>query len=257
VPSDAWNPEQYGRFAAERRQPFLDLLALLHPIPSGSAIDLGCGTGELTRALHERLGAAETIGIDSSAAMLAKAKAFAGHGLRFEAGDLAAFAPGRAFNVVFSNAALQWVPDHPRLIERLAAAVAPAGQLAFQVPANFDHPSHTAAEETAREEPFADALGRAPHPRNVLAPEAYAALLDTLGFAEQTVRLQVYGHRLASRGEVVEWVKGSLLTDYEKRLPAELYARFLERYRENLFARLPDERPFFFPFKRILARASR
>jgi trans-aconitate 2-methyltransferase len=211
----------------------------------------------LTRALHERLGAAETIGIDSSAAMLAKAKAFAGHGLRFEAGDLAAFAPGRAFDVVFSNAALQWVPDHPRLIERLAAAVAPAGQLAFQVPANFDHPSHTAAEETAREEPFADALGRAPHPRNVLAPEAYAALLDTLGFAEQTVRLQVYGHRLASRGEVVEWVKGSLLTDYEKRLPAELYARFLERYRENLFARLPDERPFFFPFKRILARASR
>lgn len=257
MPSDAWNPEQYGRFAAERRQPFLDLLALLHPIPSGRAVDLACGTGELTRALHERLGAAETLGIDSSAAMLTKAKTFAGHGLRFEAGDLAAFVPERPFDVVFSNAALHWAPDHPKLLERLAAAVGPAGQLAFQLPANFDHPSHTAAEETAREEPFAYALGGAPHPRHVLAPEAYAALLDVLGFAEQTVRLQVYGHRLASREDIVEWVKGTLLTDYEKRLPAELYSRFLARYRERLFALLPDERPFFFPFKRILARASR
>lgn len=255
--NDAWNPEQYGRFAAERRQPFLDLLALLHPIPSGRAADLGCGTGELTRALHERLGAAETLGIDTSAAMLAKAKTFAGRGLRFETGDLAAFAPERAYDVVFSNAALHWVPDHPKLLAQLTAAVAPTGQLAFQVPANFDHPSHTAAEATAREKPFAGALKSAPHPRNVLAPEAYAALLDRLGFAEQTVRLQVYGHRLASREDVIEWVKGTLLTDYEKRLPADLFALFLARYRENLFALLPDERPFFFPFKRILARASR
>ena len=66
MPQDTWDPEQYGRFAAERRQPFLDLLALLHPIPSGRAVDLGCGTGELTRALHERLGAAETLGIGAT-----------------------------------------------------------------------------------------------------------------------------------------------------------------------------------------------
>jgi trans-aconitate 2-methyltransferase len=257
VPSDAWSPEQYGRFAAERRQPFLDLLALLHPIPSGRAVDLGCGTGEPTRALHERLDLKETLGIDSSEAMLAKAREGAGHGLRFERGDIASFEPQRAFDLVFSNAALHWVPDHPSLIDRLARAVAPGGQLAFQVPANFDHPSHTAAEEAAAEEPFRAPLGGKGHPRNVLAPEAYAELLDGLGFSEQTVRLQVYSHRLASREEVVEWVKGSLLTDYEKRLPPKLFTRFLQRYRERLFALLPDERPFFFPFKRILARASR
>jgi trans-aconitate 2-methyltransferase len=254
---DRWDPEQYGRFAAERRQPFLDLLALVHPIPGGRAVDLGCGAGELTRALHERLGASETLGIDSSPAMLAKAKALAGHGVRFEEGDIGAFAPARPFDLVFSNAALHWMPDHPRLLERLARAVAPGGQLAFQVPANFDHPSHVAAQETAGEEPFHGALGGVAHPRNVLSPESYAALLDRLGFAEQSVRVQVYGHRLASREEVVEWVKGSLLTDYEKRLPSELFVRFLERYRERLFALLPDERPFFFPFKRILARVSR
>ena len=254
---DTWNPERYGRFAEERRRPFLDLLSLLHPIPGGRAVDLGCGTGELTRALHERLGLAETLGIDSSAAMLGKSAPFAGKGVRFEAGDIAFFAPGRTFDVVFSNAALHWVPNHSELIGRLTRAVAPNGQFAFQVPANFDHPSHLAAEQTAGEEPFASALEGSAHPRNVMPPEEYSALLDRLGFSDQTVRLQVYGHHLDSREEVVEWVKGSLLTDYEKRLPRELFPRFLERYRDRLFALLPDERPFFFTFKRILVRASR
>jgi trans-aconitate 2-methyltransferase len=255
--SDRWDPEQYGRFAVERRQPFLDLLALVRPIPGGRAVDLGCGTGELTRALHERLGAAETLGIDNSPSMLAKAKAFAGHGLRFEQGDVEDFAPHGLFDLVFSNAALHWISDHPKLLERLARAVGPNGQLAFQVPANFDHPSHIAAEQTADEALFAGALSGTAHPRHVLAPETYAALLDRLGFAEQAVRLQIYGHRLASREEVVEWVKGSLLTDYEKRLPPALFPRFVASYRDRLFALLPDERPFFFSFKRILVRASR
>jgi len=254
---DAWNSEQYGRFAAERRQPFLDLLALLHPIAGGHAVDLGCGTGELTRALHERLGLAETLGIDSSPAMLGRSAAFAGKGVRFVSGDIATFAPERTLDLVFSNAAIHWVPDHAGLIARLTRSLAESGQLAFQVPANFDHPSHVAAEDTAGEEPFRSALAGSAHPRNVLPPEAYSALLDRLGFSDQTVRLQVYGHHLESREEVVEWVKGSLLTDYEKRLPRELYPRFLERYRDRLFATLPDERPFFFTFKRILARASR
>jgi trans-aconitate 2-methyltransferase len=254
---DCWNPEQYGRFAAERRQPFLELLSLLHPVPGGRAVDLGCGTGELTRALHERLGLSETLGIDSSAGMLEKSVAFAGKGVRFEAGDIATFAPKRAFDLVFSNASLHWVPDHASLIARLTRAVAPNGQIAFQVPANFDHPSHLAAEETAGDEPFRSALEGSAHPRNVLLPEAYATLLDRLSFAEQTVRLQVYGHHLESREGIIEWVRGSLLTDYERRLPKELFPGFVERYRERLFAALPDERPFFFTFKRILVRASR
>lgn len=257
MPKDAWNPRQYGRFAAERRQPFLDLLSLVHPIPGGRAVDLGCGTGELTRALHERLGAAETLGIDSSPTMLERAKTFPARGLRFAQGDIGLFEPERPLDLVFSNASLQWVPDHPRLLERLTRALGSKGQLAFQVPANFDHPSHVAAEETAREEPFAGALEGSAHPRHVLAPEEYAALLDRLGFADQAVRLQVYGHHLDSREDVVEWVKGSLLTDYEKRLPPDLFARFLARYRERLFALLADERPFFFSFKRILAFAGR
>jgi trans-aconitate 2-methyltransferase len=254
---DGWNPDVYARFAGERRRPFDDLLALVAPIPGGRAVDLGCGTGELTRELHQKTAARETFGIDSSAAMLAKSEPYSGGGVRFERGDIATFAPPDPFDLVFSNAALHWVPDHPALLERITAAVAPGGQLAFQVPDNFDHPSHRAAEETAAREPFRSALGGVPHPRNVLAPEAYAAILDRLGYTDQTVRLQVYGQRLPSREDVVRWVEGSLLSEYRRRLPPELYDVFVGEYREELFRRIPDERPYFFTYGRILARARR
>ena len=254
---DTWEPETYARFAAERSRPFFDLLALVSPIPGGRAVDLGCGTGELTRELHRKTQAAETLGLDSSQAMLAKASAFAGAGLRFERGDIATFTPRAPYDLVFSNAAYHWVPDHSSLLGRLTRAVAPAGQLAFQVPDNFDHASHRAAENVAAEEPFASILAGAAHPRHVLAPEDYSAILDRLGYREQAVRLQVYGHHLDSREGIVAWVEGSLLSEYRRRLPADLYPRFVERYREALFAMVPDERPYFFTFRRILARARR
>ena len=107
----------------------------------------------------------------------------------------------------------------------------------------------------ASREPFRSALGGAAHPRHVLAPEAYAAILDRLGFAEQTVRLQIYGQRLESRESVVAWVEGSLLSEYRRRLPPELYPRFVEDYRSFLFRQIPDERPYFFTYRRVLARA--
>src|SRR4051812_10518365 len=140
--SDTWVPDQYERFKAERRQPFDDLAALVQRVPGGRVLDLGCGTGALTRELHEALGAAETVGIDSSPAMLADAEAHAGGGLRFEPGDLAALTVDGPVDVVFSNAALHWVPDHEAVLADWTARLAPGGQLAVQVPANVDHPSH-------------------------------------------------------------------------------------------------------------------
>lgn len=250
---DTWNPSQYEKFRNERSQPFFDLLALVHPEPGMRVVDLGCGTGELTRTLHEKLGSIETLGIDSSDAMLERTAASAVKGLTFQKGDIATFAPEEPFDLVFSNAALQWIDGHDTLIPRLAGLVAPGGQIAFQVPANFDHPSHTVAAEVAREEPFRNAFAGHPRTSPVLAPETYAAILDRLGFAKQLVRLQVYVHHLASRDEVVEWVKGTLLTEYEKRLSPDLFPAFLARYREALTARLADTRPHFYPFKRILA----
>jgi trans-aconitate 2-methyltransferase len=246
MPQDAWSPDQYERFRSERQQPFFDLLALVRPAPGMRVVDLGCGTGELTRALHQQLGARETLGLDSSDAMIARSAAQAAPGLRFARGDIAAFVAARSVDVVFSNAALHWLPDHDALLARLTGALRPAGQLAVQVPANHDHPSHVVAAELAGD------FGIPPRESPVLLPEAYAAVLDALGYVEQHVRLQVYVHHLDSREDVVEWVKGTLLTDYARRLSPEVFAEFLSRYRERLLPLLADARPYFYPFKRIL-----
>jgi trans-aconitate 2-methyltransferase len=247
-----WDPAQYERFRAERRQPFVDLMALVQARPGMRVVDLGCGTGELTRDLHRQLQARETLGIDRSAAMLGRSAAFATDGLRFEIGDIGTFSADRSYDLVFSNAALHWVPEPEAVLARLTAALAGGGQLAVQVPANHDHPSHTIAAEVAAEEPFRSGLGGHVHRAFVLAPERYAVLLHDLGFTAQHVRLQVYVHLLPSRDDVVEWVKGTLLTDVAGRLPADLYERFLARYRERLLPALADTRPHVYPFKRIL-----
>jgi trans-aconitate 2-methyltransferase len=248
---DAWEPDRYGRFAAERAQPFFDLLGLVRPVPGGRVVDLGCGAGELTVQLHRRLEAGETLGLDSSPAMLERAAGLAGGGLRFELGDITDFAEG-GWDVVFSNAALHWLPDHRALLGRLVAALRPGGQLAVQVPANHDHPAHLVAAEVAAAEPFRTLLGGYVGRSPVQAPEWYAELLDRLGLAEQHVRLQVYLHRLPARDEVVEWVRGTLLTDYAARLPAERFEEFLAAYGERLLPRLPDTRPYRYLFKRLL-----
>jgi trans-aconitate 2-methyltransferase len=249
-----WDPDQYERFRAERTKPFWDLVALVQPSPGGRAVDLGCGTGELTKGLHVRLGAAETVGIDSSPAMLDRANQFAGGGVRFEEGDIATWEPA-PYDVVFSNAALHWLPDHRHLLARLTRAMPAGGQLAVQVPANGDHPSHTIGMAVAEEQPFCDALAAAPPPdpaQRVLAPEEYAELLDELGFGEQHVRLQVYVHHLDSSADVVEWAKGTHLTYFRARLNDDLYDLYLERYRGRLLDAIGERQPFLFTFKRIL-----
>jgi len=252
MPASTWSPEQYNRFRGERQQPFFDLIALIEPAANLRVVDLGCGTGELTRALHDRLPGASTVGLDSSETMLAQSEAFAAPGLRFARADVATFAPVAEYDVVVSNAALQWLPDHGELFARLARALAAGGQLAVQMPCNYDHPSHLVAAAVAAEPPFRDALAGFAIAHPVHAPEWYATLLHQLGFTRQQVRLQVYAHLLAARDEVIEWVRGTLLTAYQQRLPADLWPQFLARYRERLLPQLEDARPYFYPFKRLL-----
>jgi trans-aconitate 2-methyltransferase len=178
-------------------------------------------------------------------------------GLTFELGDLARW-EGPPVDLVFANASLHWVDDHPTLLARLRGGLRPGGQLAFQVPANFSHPSHTVATEVAAEPPFAGALGGDLPPdrgRAVLDPMAYAERCHQLGANEQVVRLAVYPHLLAGTAEVVEWVSGTLLTPYRGRLDAPTYAAFVERYTARLLEVLGDRRPYFFAFARILVWA--
>jgi trans-aconitate 2-methyltransferase len=249
--TDSWDPTQYRRFEAERDQPFHDLLALVAAVPGGTVVDLGCGDGRLTALAHQSLGAASTVGIDSSPAMLAAAPT--GDGLSFELGDIGKWAPPASYDIVLSNAALHWVPDHRAVLGRWRAALRPGGQLAVQLPANADHPSHTAVAEVA------DDLGLTIEPDpvavNVLRPEEYAAILDDLGAVEQHVRLQVFVHHLPASADIVEWVKGTTLTRVKRVTDAEGYERFLAAYGARLLEVVGDRAPYTYPFKRILFRA--
>ena len=246
--TDTWDPDQYKRFQAERDQPFVDLLALLAPVERPLLVDLGCGDGRLTALAHHQLGASSTLAIDSSAAMLAAAPEL--DGIRFELDDIATWAAPRGFDVVLANASLQWVPHHAAVLSRWVGSLASGGQLLVQVPANSDHPSHALIAEVA------DELGldvpADPVAANVLEPVAYAELLDALGAHEQSVRLQVYAHRLPSTPEVVEWVKGTTLTRVRSATDDAAYAEFLARYRTRLLEVVGDRAPYTYLFKRIL-----
>jgi len=253
----AWDPTQYEKFKRERSQPFYDLLALVEKRPAMRVVDLGCGTGELTRALHDSLVAESTLGLDSSESMLARSTAYTTSGLRFEQRDIHSFQEESQYDLVFSNAALHWIPDHKSLFARLAGALRPGGQLAVQMPANQEHPSQSIARALAMESPYREAIADNNSRATLYTLAEYARLLFDLGFVRQTVRLQIYAHVLPSKDEVFEWVKGSTLTEFEQHLPADLFAQFREQYRARLDAALDDARPLLFPFQRLLLWGSR
>lgn len=252
-----WNPEQYRRFAAERAQPFHDLLALIEPGSITRAVDLGCGPGELTALAAQQLDVDEMVGIDNSQAMLDKTGEHTSNTVRFEHGDIADWTSSADLDLVLAAASLQWVPDHSEVMARWTAALRPGGQIAIQVPANADMPSHVVARQLAEREPYLSLFGPDGPPLDpvqayALQPEAYAQILYDLGFERQHVRLQVYPHVLPSTRHVVEWVRGTMLTRFEKRLDAEAFNAFVADYEIELLRVLGDHEPHFFPFRRIL-----
>jgi trans-aconitate 2-methyltransferase len=251
-----WNPDQYRKFAAERAQPFHDLLALVQRAEFRSAVDLGCGPGELTAAAAAALCTTEMVGVDNSPAMISAAAEHAGPGVRFVDGDISRWTSGGDVDLVLAGASLHWIPNHEAVLAAWSTALAPGGQLAVQVPANAYMPSHRVADELAHTPRYLEAFDGNPPPdpvaENVLEPEQYAQLLFDLGFEQQHVRLQVYPHVLPSSRAVVEWVRGTTLTRFQKRLPADVFEQFVGDYETALVAAVGDRSPFFFPFRRIL-----
>jgi trans-aconitate 2-methyltransferase len=254
---DGWNPNQYDKFKDERSQPFYDLVELIRPSKLQNVVDLGCGTGELTAVLHKKLSAAKTLGLDSSGEMLKKAEHLSGNGLSFQTEDINSWKNENTFDLVFSNAALQWCDNHASLFEKIKHSLKPHGQIAIQMPMNHDYPTHVLANQMSQEQPWAEKLNTSyQKQQTMLSPEEYACLLFRLGFNEQKVLLKVYGHVLESREGVVEWVKGTLLTYFKSRLSDSDYSVFLDEFRARLFEQLPNDKPFFYPFKRILLWAA-
>jgi trans-aconitate 2-methyltransferase len=197
------------------------------------------------------------LGIDSSSAMLAEANQYRGTGLDFVHGDIDAWTSDGDHDLVLANAALQWVPNHVEVLRQWTDALGPGGQLAVQVPANAYMPAHVVADEVAHREAFVSSFGldgppADPVAQNVLEPEQYASILYDLGYAEQHVRLQVYGHVLPTSRSVVDWVRGTTLTRFQRLLDVDIYAAFVAEYERALLAVIGDHSPYFFAFRRIL-----
>lgn len=248
-----WNPDQYHRHREARSAPVRDLLALLPGLPYEGVVDLGCGTGD-----PERFPEAKVLGLDSSAEMLAQADARGLPNLRFEQGDILALRG--EYDLIFSNAALQWLPDHAALLARLWTHLRPGGVLAVQVPANHDHASHRLLTETATEfgaelggfTRFGTAQGASP----VLTPAAYAERLDELGGTDITALSKVYPVVLPGAEGVLDWTRGTALVPYLSRLNAEDGARFTAAYLARLRAQWPGGRVYY-AFTRVLFAARR
>lgn len=244
-----WNPEQYNKFKDQRAKPFYDLKNLIERKPINHALDLGCGTGELTRILFDDLKPENMLGLDSSPEMLLESEKFETSGLGFQLADMTRYEPKEIFDLIFSSAALQWVPDHERLFPKILNWVSDGGQVALQMPMNTDHPSHTIAAQVAIQM-FPDIFNQ-PAQRWTMAIERYAEILFQNGFETQIARTEIYGHAMKSGFEVIEWAKGTLLTSYQSQLDEAQFAEFLKAYTEALLAEI-GQGPYFYAFKRGL-----
>ncbi|GAA2866838.1 trans-aconitate 2-methyltransferase [Actinoplanes cyaneus] len=243
-----WDPAVYRRFGNERSRPFIDLTARIGATAPRAVVDLGCGSGELTRTLGERWPAARVTGIDSSPEMIAKA----GDG-DFRVGDLTGWQPGPDTDVVVTNAALQWVPGHQDLLVRWVAALPSGAWLAMQVPGNFDAPSHRLLRAVAGDFGVGHVLRESP----VDDPADYAELLAA---ARVDAWETTYLHLLPADGPdhpVLRWMEGTALRPVRAALDDDAWARF----RAELGGRLAGAYPaghgrVAFPFRRIFVVAA-
>lgn len=235
-----WNPALYARFEEERTRPAAELLARVPLATAAEVVDLGCGPGNSTELLVRRFPQARTLGIDNSQAMLASARARLPR-TRFAFGDISDWTPDAPVDLLYANAALQWVPEHAALFPRLAAQLAFGGVLAVQMPDNLDEPSHRLMRETAADPRFAAHIGDADKLRSrILAVRAYYDLLvRTPGIVHVDVWHTVYYHRMADAAAIVQWLRATGLKVFVEALPPELQPLYLTEYERRIAEAYP------------------
>ncbi|MFD8514088.1 trans-aconitate 2-methyltransferase [Streptomyces antimycoticus] len=263
-----WDPRQYLRHAGHRVRPFLDLLARVPELPTDPGrpprvADLGCGPGNVTALLFDRWPDARVTGLDNSAEMLAEAQPLAGPTtgggrLDLRQADVRNWVPDEPYDLIVSNAALQWIPGHPDAFPAWLAGLRPGGTFAFQVPGNFTAPSHTLLRDLCDAPEWRDRLAdRVRDPGDVLEPTEYLARLAALGCevdAWETTYVQV----LTGPDPVLDWVKGTALRPVLTALADDPPAR--DRFLAAYAALLRDAYPSAphgtaFPFRRIFVVA--
>jgi trans-aconitate 2-methyltransferase len=253
-----WDPDRYLTYADERGRPFVELLGRVGAEAPATVVDLGCGPGNLTVLLRERWPGADVRGLDSSPEMIDKARSL-GEGIAFEVADLRTWAAeADPVDVVVSNATLQWVPGHLDLLPELVGRISPGGWLAFQVPGNFEEPSHVLRTELAAEAPYAA------HTRDVAVPSSHDPVVYLDALAGLGCRVDAwettYLHVLTGPDPVFTWVSGTGARPTLQALPDELRPAFEEEFKRRLRAAYPErEGRVVLPFRRVfvVARVSR
>ena len=252
-----WRADDYRRFEAERTQPATDLLARVPAGPRQSIVDLGCGPGNSTALLANRYPDAQIVGLDSSPDMLTAARARL-PAVDFRLGDIAEWSDPSA-DLVFANAALQWVPGHVGVMRRLAAALPARGCLAVQAPDNQDEPSHALMREIAATARFRDKLADAAAAREPIG--SFADYDDALSAScdEIDIWRTTYVHRLAGPDAVVAWLASTGLRPFLNPLEADERADFLALYRTAIARAYPARAAggVLLPFPRLFIVATR
>ena len=272
-----WDATLYLRFGGERARPFFDLLARVGTEMPRYVVDMGCGPGNLTATLAQRWPSATVCGVDNSPQMIETARQLAPAAVLRSAGSpgsgsvMTSHAPGLSFmlddirhwepqslpDVIVSNAVLQWVPGHRELLVRWAGQLADDGWLAFQVPGNFDQPSHAILREMAESARWRSLLRDVELNRQSADPADYAELLAGAG-CEVDAWETTYVHILPGEDPVLEWYKGTGLRPVLAVLDADQAADFLAEYGEKIRVAYPPG-PFgtLFPFRRVFTVAHR
>ncbi len=246
-----WDPTQYLRFSGERVRPALDLLAQVPLEAPGRVVDLGCGAGNITAILQQRFPTAEVYGVDGSAEMLGKARASV-QGCRFEQADFFQWRPAEPPDLIYSNAALQWVDRHPTLFPRLLSFLAPGGVLAVQMPAMHDTPLRTLPLQVIADGPWKARLDGIASAPGILSPTEYWDLLRPR-VAKLDMWQTTYIHALQGENAVMEWASGSSLRPFLDRLPPDEREAFRQAYAEAAkphYPRRPDGTTLL-PFHRL------
>lgn len=264
--STTWDPHQYAKFSDHRSRPFADLMARVGAVDPRVVVDLGCGNGPLTLSLAERWPDARIVGVDHSPQMLDAARALdVADRVEWVESDVAQWDPatlGDAPDVIVTNATLQWVPGHLDLLTQWAAALAPEGWLAMQVPGNLDAPSHALMREVARDHPAADRLRSSLQRLAVEEPAVYVEHVGSVGLEVdgwETTYQHVLDPRAQQDSPVLEWVRGTGLRPVLEALSDEDQRdAFLVDYDARLRAAYPrTPMGVIFPFRRIFLVAHR
>lgn len=247
-----WNPDIYNQFKNIRYQPFFDLMNLISSENLKKAIDVGCGTGEQTHILSEKFEHAEFLGIDSSVEMLAEAVQFQNERLRFlkiPVEDL--IRTDEKYDLIFSNAALQWSDDHQVLFPELLSLLSEKGQFAVQMPVQSENILNKILFQLASEEPFRTQLGSWNRVSPVLSIDEYAQILFDAGLKDLNISVKVYPIIADDYEKLYQFISGSALIPYVEKLDEVDKEKFITEYKNRLSEQF-NNFPAIYAFKRLL-----